>query len=189
MADEFLEERRRALEEQFFRKQEQAILERMRAAQAQQTAREVLAQASGIQDTGVLDRLLGLGVQADTLAAMSLVPLVAVAWADGTLDEPERRAVVTALESASIMAGSPAGQLVQSWLTSAPPATLLEAWKTYTAALCRQLSAAECDSLRRSVLDRARAVAETAGGFLGLGKKTSSAEEGVLQTLGKAFAG
>jgi len=189
MAEEFLEERRRALEEQFFRKQEQEILQRMRAAQAQQTAREVLAQASGIQDTGVLDRLLSLGVQPDTLAAMSLVPLVAVAWADGTLDEPERRALISALESAGIAAGSPAGQLVQGWLASAPSGSLLEAWKTYTAALCRQLSEAERDNLRRSMLDRARAVAEAAGGFLGLGKKTSNAEEEVLQTLGTAFSG
>jgi hypothetical protein len=117
------------------------------------------------------------------------VPLVAVAWADGTLDESERRAVVSALGSAGIAADSPPGQLVQSWLASAPPVALLDAWKTYTAALCQQLSAADRVSLRRGVLDRARAVAEAAGGFLGLGTKTSRAEEEVLQTLEKTFAG
>jgi hypothetical protein len=39
------------------------------------------------------------------------------------------------------------------------------------------------------VLDRARAVATAAGGFLGLGAKISPAEEEVLRTLERAFVG
>jgi hypothetical protein len=187
MAEEFLGDRKRALEEEFFRKQERSILERTRAEQATQTARQALSQASGIQDAAVLDRLIGLGMQTDTLVAMGLVPLVAVAWADGALDERERRAVVSALDTTGITLDSPAGRLIQGWLTSAPPASLLEAWKAYIAALCTQLSTADRDSLRKSVLDRARAVAEAAGGFLGLGVKTSKAEEEMLRTLEGAF--
>ena len=187
MAEDFLGDRKRALEEEFFRKQERSILERMRAEQATQTARQALSQASGLQDAAVLDRLIGLGMQTDTLVAMGLVPLVAVAWADGALDEKERRAIVSALDTAGITLHSPAGQLIQSWLASAPPASLLEAWKAYIAALCTQLSAADRISLRDSVLDRARAVAAAAGGFLGLGAKTSKAEEEMLRTLEGTF--
>lgn len=183
MAEEFLGDRKRALEEEFFRRQERSILERMRAAQATQTVREALSQASGLTDVAVLDRLLGLGIQPDTLVAMGLVPLVLVAWADGALDEKERRAVVSALSTAGITMESPAGQLIQGWLASAPPASLLEAWRAYMADLCRQLSAADRASLRDSMLTRARAVAEVAGGFLGLGTKISPAEEEMLRTL------
>jgi hypothetical protein len=189
MAEEFLGDRRRALEEEFFRRQERSTLERMRAEQATQTGREALAQASGLTDVAVLDRLIGLGIQTETLVAMGLVPLVLVAWADGTLDEKERRAIVSALGTAGIGMDSPAGQLIQSWLASTPPASLLQAWRAYMADLYKQLSAADRASLRDSVLNRARAVAEAAGGFLGLGTKISPAEEEVLRTLEGVFAG
>src|SRR3990172_1748723 len=155
----------------------------MRAAQATQNAREALSQASGLTDAAVLDRLLGLGIQPDTLVAMGLVPLVLVAWADGALDEKERRAVVSAVGTAGITIDSPAGQLIQRWLASAPPASLLEAWRAYMADLCRQLPATDRASLRDSMLNRARTVAEAAGGFLGLGTKISLAEEEMLRTL------
>ena len=188
MVEEFLGDRKRALEEEFFRKQERSLLERLRTEQATQSAREELSQASGLTDTAVLDRLISLGLQAATLAAMGLVPLVAVAWADGTLDARERQAVSVALETAGISPESPAWQLLQSWLTSPPPASLLEAWKAYMAALCPQLSASDRISLRDSTLGRARAVAEASGGFLGLGSKVSSAEEVMLRTLAEAYA-
>lgn len=189
MAEEFLGDRKRALEEEFFRKQERSSLERMRAEQATQAVREELSQASGLKDAAVLDRLIGLGMQTDTLVAMGLVPLVAVAWADGALDEKERQAVVLALGTAGIALASPAGQLIQSWLASAPPASLLKAWRAYMAALCTQLSATDRASLRDGVLARARAIAEAAGGFLGLGAKISQAEEEMLRTLERAFTG
>lgn len=183
MAEEFLGDRKRALEEEFFHRHERATLERLRATQAAQTAREALSQASGVTDAAVLDRLLGLGIQPETLVAMGLVPLVGMAWADGTLDEKERRAVISALETAGVLMDSPAGQLINSWLTSAPPASLLEAWRAYMTDLGRQLSPADRASLRDSVLTRARAVAEAAGGFLGLGSKISPAEAEMLRTL------
>jgi hypothetical protein len=189
MVEEFLGERKRALEEEFFRRQERSLLERMRAEHATQTARQALSQASGLKDTAVLDRLIRLGVQADTLVALGLVPLVEVAWADGTLDARERQAVVAALGTAGIALDSPAGQLIQGWLASKPPASLLEAWRVYVAGLCAQLSAADRANLRDSVLDRARTVAAAAGGFLGLGAKISPAEEERLRMLEGAFTG
>lgn len=189
MAEEFLHDRKRALEEEFFRKQEQATLERLRTAHAQQTAHDALAQASGLTDPAIVDTLIRLGIHADTVLAMRLVPLVVVAWADGKLEDKERQAIVAALGAASIAADSPAEHLVQSWLTSAPPASLLDAWKAYTAGLCASLSPAERDSLRTSILGRARAVAEVAGGFLGLGSKISTTEEAMLQRLEGTFTG
>lgn len=98
MAEEFLGERKRFLEEEFFKKREKALLDHMHAAQAQQTKRDALAQAAGVADAAVLDKLLALGIDADTLLAMRLVPVVVVAWADGALDTKERQAITASLE-------------------------------------------------------------------------------------------
>ena len=41
-------------------------------------------------------RLVEIGIRSDTLAALCLIPLVEVAWADGRLDPPEREALLAA---------------------------------------------------------------------------------------------
>ena len=187
MAEEFLGDRKRALEEEFFRKQENALLNQLRAAQAKESAQEALAAATGVRDSAVLHKLNSLGITSDTFLALGLVPLIAIAWADGTLDDRERRAVIASLDTAGIGADSPAGQLVRSWLSSPPPASMLEVWSSYASALAPALSPTERNNLRDSVLGRARAVAEAAGGFLGVGNRVSKAEEELLQRLARAF--
>lgn len=187
MADEFMGDRKKALENEFFHKREKALLERMKTEHARQSVRQALAAASGVTDDAVLGRLVDLGIQPDTVLALRLVPLVAVAWADGQLDERERRAVLAGLEAAGITAASTAHTLVQGWLASPPPPKLLEAWTAYTAGLAAQLSAGERAQLRSTVMGQARAVAEAAGGFLGVGK-VSAAEEATLRRLEQAFA-
>jgi hypothetical protein len=187
MAEEFLSDRKRALEEAFFRKQENALLNQLRAEQAKESTQEELAAATGIQDSTVLHTLSTLGITSDTFLALGLVPLVAVAWADGALDDKERRAIVAGLDAAGIVANSPAGQLVQGWLSHPPPASMLEAWSSYTSALAAELSPTERNNLRDSVLGRARAVAEAAGGILGFGNRVSPAEAELLQKLAKVF--
>jgi len=187
MAEEFLGDRRRALEEEFFRKQEQALLNQLRTTQTRESAQEALAVATGVRDRAVLDKLSRLGITSDTLLALGLVPLVAIAWADGALDDRERHAIVGNLGAAGIVADSPAGQLVQSWLSSPPPASMLEAWSSYTSALSAALSPSERHNLRDSVLGRARAVAEAAGGFLGFGNRVSKAEAELIEKLARVF--
>ena len=60
---------------------------------------------------------------------------------------------------------------------------------SYTSALAAELSPTERTNLRDSVLGRARAVAEAAGGFLGFGNRVSTAEEELLQNLAQVFGG
>jgi hypothetical protein len=187
MAEDILSDRKRAMEEEFFRKRERELLERMKAERTRQTAKQALAAASGVQDEATLDHLLGLGLDPDAVLALRLVPLVEVAWADGHLDARERQAVLSALEHEGIAPGSTPHVLIQGWLDEPPPPAMLEAWTTYTTALSARLTEPERAALRAAVLGRARAVAEAAGGFLGLGK-VSAAEQEVLRRLDRAFA-
>ena len=49
-----------------------------------------------VADDAVLEKLANFGMDASTLAALSLAPLVLVAWADGEVDAKERDAVLAA---------------------------------------------------------------------------------------------
>lgn len=187
MADEFLGNRKKALEESFFAKEHARLLERMKAEKKRKTAVEELADISGIDDEAVLVKLAALDIEADTWAAISLVPLVEVAWADGKIDEKERRAVLSAAEANGISPGSPSHDLLDSWLAHRPDARLLEVWGEYIVGLCANLGPGDKAAVKKNVVGRARAVAEAAGGFLGLGSKVSTEEEVILTELEKAF--
>ena len=68
MADNVLESRRIALEESFFRKENERLRERMRIAREREAARQALASELGLRDEALLDRLLDLGIRIDTVA-------------------------------------------------------------------------------------------------------------------------
>ena len=185
--NEFLETRRRALEEQFFHEENQRLVENLREKSKQKEAKEALAEASGITSDLILESLLRLGIEAETVAALQLVPLLEVVWADGELDEKEKQAVLKAAGASGLAEGSLPYGLLESSLNRWPKPPLREAWRLYVEGLCKQLGPEERDPLREDLLGRARAVAEASGGFLGLGSKISSAETQVIEELGKAF--
>lgn len=188
MTDEFLGDRRAALEEAFFAKQNALLRQKLKDSWEARAKKEALAAASGIADDTVLERLAALGIGPDTTAALSLVPLVAVAWADGSIDEKERRAILSGAEAAGLGKQDVGYQLLERWLAERPSPELLASWKDYTAALSATLSHEARGALKQALLARARAVAEAAGGFLGIGRKVSAAEEAVLNELASAFS-
>jgi hypothetical protein len=159
----------RALEEAFFARENARLLERLREKAAREKRREELRRVIRNADDALLDHLSELGVGPETALAVVLVPLAVVAWADGSIDARERRAIVTAAEERGFAPGSTGHALIESWLETKPGPELIETWRRYVRAIWGELSAGECDDLRRRVLGFARSVAESAGGFLGLG--------------------
>jgi tellurite resistance protein len=186
MAKDAFAERRKALEESFFYKQNKDKLEAFKAKRAQASRVEALASASGLQDTAVLEALDELGVTPIALAAIRLVPLVAVAWADGKLDEEERAAILSAASQAGIDGDSEAGALLEGWLSEAPGDDLVSTWKAYVESLKSTLQASALASLEQDAIGGARSVAEAAGGILGIGS-VSGSEKAVLEDLASAF--
>lgn len=131
----------------------------------------------------MLTTLVALHLHPRTLAALATIPLVEVAWADGTIDDKERKAPLDAAKKSDGVDAPLLGQ----WLAKKPEAKLLEAWKVYARGLAEELGAAEFATLRADVLGRARSIAEASCGLLGLGSTASAKEAAVLKTLEGAF--
>ncbi len=187
MSDEVLGDRRRALEEEFFKAENERLRAKLHAGRERSVTIAELAAASGISDEAVLKTLIDHEVDAETLAAFSLAPLIAVAWADGKLDAKERDAIVRAAEDSGVEVGSAAHELLEAWLAKRPGAKLLASWESYTQSLCASLDSAGRAALKDEVLGRARRVADAAGGLLGLTSRISPEEKVVLDRLAKAF--
>lgn len=187
--DEVLADRRKALEEEFFRKQDQKLIERLRQTESKKALKDALTLAGSNLSDSVVERLVEHGVTVETVTSLTLVPLVAIAWADGTVEKKEREAVLKAAAEKGIAPGTAAHDLLEAWLNKKPDSKLVRAWEEYIAAIVSTLSAEETKLLKTEIVDRARQVASAAGGFLGMGPRISAAEQSVLEKLERAFAG
>ncbi len=183
----FLAKRGKVLEEEFFHKENQRLLEQLRRMKRMEESKEALAEASGITEDAVLQSLLDLHIDVQTMAALALIPLIEVAWADDYLDEKEKQAILAAAHASGLEKGQVAYKVLESWLTHQPKPQLLKTWEEYIRELRGQLSEEEQKSLKTSLLGRARSVAEASGGYLGLGFKVSKTETTMLKRLEEAF--
>ena len=183
---QILGDRGRALEDEFFRQADRRLVQRLREEHESAASREALGRALGIKNTAILDKLLQLGVRAEGVAALALVPLVEVAWADGSIQAPERQGILARAEKSGVAPGSADYALLQGWLERRPPSKLLTAWSQMVEGLCEHMTPDQVKTLRADLIERARAVASASGGILGLGK-VSAAEADVIQKLESAF--
>lgn len=182
-----LDQRRKALEESFFARRNAELLDQLRSQVAEEHKQEELAAELGMSDAELVGGLIHVGVTRESLAALSLAPLVAVAWADGKMDQAEREAILKAAGKNGISDGSASYELLDNWLETAPGDELIDHWMAFVAGLKTTLSPAEHRKLGEELIGGAREVAMSAGGFLGVGK-ISQAEEDVLNKLKQAFA-
>jgi len=174
------------LEDMFFHKQDQVLVEQFHRMQEMKETKESLAKVSGIANDQILERLVELDVRPEIAASLAIVPLVEVAWADGNVQEKEKAAVLEAAGKSCFAAGSIDYSLLTQWLEHRPSRNLLDAWAHYVEGLCEMLSASEKAALKNELIGHARQVAQAAGGFLGMGK-ISEAEQGVLSFMESAF--
>ena len=177
----------RGLENEFFAKRDKEKLEALRAQLAKDAKVAELAAATGIDNEEVLKQLHDLDIGPGTFAAIALVPLIEVAWADGKLEDREREAVLKAAIAEGVDPDGPAHTLLVSWLASRPGPELRAAWFEYVRAFCRGMSEQACHDFQDTVLGNALGIAEATGGFLGLGSRISPMEEQVLNDLRGAF--
>lgn len=187
--DSTLHSAAKALEDAFFARENARLLEQLRASSKKEERRKALRAVIQVDDEELIDHLLDLGLGPETVLAVTLLPLAMVAWADGTLQPKEREAILRAAAEKGIQPGSVAQEVLGNWLAQPPGAKLVDAWKRYTQAIWPALMPHEREEVRQVGLDRARSVAEAAGGFLGLTSGVTAKEQAVLDELAQVLQG
>ena len=177
---------RSLLEDAFFFEQDRTLINRQTDLHKMAESKESLGTVSGITNDAILERLVNLNIRPETLAALALLPLIEVVWADGEVDDTERVMVLAHATSQGIVLGSSEYGVLERWLAHRPEASLLSAWQHYVHGLCECLSRSDRDTLKEELMLNARKAAEASGGFLGMGK-ISSMEEQVLAKLESSF--
>src|SRR6266576_3544215 len=123
---EFLGDRRRTQEEEYFQRQEQQLIANLQQRGRDEVARRSMAERTGILDQEVLQELSTLGYTPETVTLLHLVPLLQVAWAEGGVSDRERALIVEAARTRGIESASVADSQLALWLAERPSADFFE---------------------------------------------------------------
>ncbi len=181
--DNPLGDRGRAFEEDYFRKRDRELIEKMRKASAAEDARREMGSRTGLQDPAMLQELQALGFTPDTVALLPLVPLVQIAWAEGGVSDTERKQIVQLARARGIDEGSAADRQLAAWLSSRPAPDVF----THASRLIRAMLDAPASDHSLSADDLVKyceKIAAASGGVLGI-NRVSPEERALLSTIAR----
>ncbi len=179
------EDRRRSYEAEYFQRRERELIQKMRERAAREAQRKELAEQTGVADEDILRRLEELGYTRDTVTLLHLVPLLHVAWIDGSVSPAERERILEVARLRGVEPGSPAYQQLQGWLDQRPAEGFFEDALRLIGDLLQALPDEERERSRTDLVEYSAAIARASGGILGLGSKVSSAEREVLNRIAR----
>ncbi len=179
-------ERKRAQEEDYFRKREAELVEKMRRKTELERQRQLLAETTGITDEKALQQLQDWGYKPDTIPLLYIAPLLQVAWAEGNVSGGERDLILEAARSHSIAEGSPAYAELSLWLNVRPSEDFLEKSLRLLKLLMQQLPMESRVMQKRELIANCTKVAEATGslmGFISASKRVSKEERHTLTRI------
>jgi hypothetical protein len=188
MSHDAFNDRRQALEEQFFKNHEEELILKLKQGAQRATAREEVHQLTGITNEQVLQALADLNIGGGAaVLVMSLFPVIEVAWADGKIDQRERTVILELARTLGLKPDAAGFAYLSRWLDEKPEPSWHTLWADYVRELVALMKPEDCALLKHTILGRARIVAEVSGGFLGTLWRVSDAEKAVLDRLEQAF--
>jgi hypothetical protein len=183
-----LGERGRALEEDYFRKKDRELVEKMRRAAEADSARAKLGQTTGLNDPALLQELQELGFTAETVSLLPLVPVLQMAWAEGGVTREEREVLMRLARSRGIAADSAADRQLSDWLANRPDDAVFARAGRLIRALLDSGSPSTGTLTAEELVLQAEKIAAASGGILGLGR-ISPEERALLKQIAEELKG
>ena len=178
--------RGKALEEAFFYRMDQELIEQLRKKLQRDEKIRLFANATGIRDRKRLESLVDSGFELSTLTAFIWVPLVCVAWADGNADELEKKAIFDVLIDKGISKETASMMIAHEWFRQSPNEDLWSTWEEFATATLANLSPPTRNELIDEIVGLCHVVAHASGGFLGIGT-VSETEANVIDRVIRAL--
>ncbi|MQA29113.1 MAG: hypothetical protein GEU82_04635 [Luteitalea sp.] len=175
--DDQLGKRGRALEEDYFRRKDQELIEKMREKVAAERAQQALGATTGLTDPALLQELQTLGFTLDTVSLLPLVPVLQVAWAEGGVTAGERNLIRRLAEVRGIKTGTPADAQLTSWLEHRPPDAVFAGAGRLIRAMMETNADVVGDLSADDLVAYSEKVAAASGGVFGIGRVSGEERE------------
>ena len=186
MADrDIIQERGRSLEDDYFRKKDRELIEKIQRAAEADRARADIGRAAGLTDPALAGELQALGFTAETVALLPLVPVLQMAWAEGGITAAERGLLVNLARSRGIAEGSAADAQLTAWMTNPPGEEVFAGAGRLIRAMLD--SGASPGLNADDLVAHCESIASASGGVFGIGR-ISGEERKLLASIAEALA-
>jgi hypothetical protein len=172
----------RKREEEYFRRKDRELIEKMRLASEAAKARKALEEETGIHDPDMLQDLDELGFTPETIALLPLIPLLQVAWAESGVSAGERKAILELARARGIADGSVADHQLKTWLEQCPPAETFRKARRLIGAMIEHPEQGHADITADDLLKYCEEIAHASGGLFGIGS-VSAEEQAAMQQI------
>jgi ADP-ribose pyrophosphatase YjhB (NUDIX family) len=179
-------EHSRDLEEEYFRKQDRELVERMRKEAEAAAARRELGERAGLTDPQLISDLEALGFRADTVSLLPVMPVIQVAWAESGVSTKERKLVVDFARQRGIAEGSAADAQLQEWLNARPSNEVFDKATRLIRAMLAAGAEATHDLNTDDLVAYCERIAHASGGVFGIGS-VSAEERAALRRIQEAL--
>ena len=178
-----LAERGRAIEEEYFRRKDRELVEKIRQAAAAEAARGEMSRAIGLQDPALLKELQDLGFTPETVVLLPVVPLLEMASAENEITPAERHLIVTFARSRGVAEHTAADAQLTEWMSSRPDEAVFRGAGRLIAAMLSSGGGQSSGLLTTDdLVAYCEEIASASGGLLGTRLGSISPEEKALLT-------
>ena len=186
--DPDFKKRSRLSEDEYFARRDREMIETQRRKEADAAELHRLGQALGLSDEELLARLRAAGLGPSHVAIVRVLPALEVAWSDGAVGKAEGELVkdLLRLHSDGQQPSPEAIAMLDDFLLARPPDRLFEGARRAAHVAVTTAGEGKGRDLATRLVGEARAVAEAAGGMLGLGT-VSTPERRALEALAAAL--
>jgi hypothetical protein len=180
---EIVGDRKKAQEEEYFRKKEQELIEKLKARGRHDAERKGLAEAAGVADEQILAAFAEMGFDRETVVLLHLVPLLEVAWSDGAVSAREKAGILEVARARGVAEGSAAHGKLTGWLASRPDPALFERARTVLHDVLALATEERRQATGRDLVAACEEIAAASGGIFGLGSKASAEERAAIERV------
>ena len=169
-------------EDSYFQEREQeklaALRRKKQLAALRDQEKKDIATALGT-DEEIAEAALELGFDAATAPILQLIPLLQVAWADGSVSSSEKDEVLAIAAKGGIKEGTPAYEFLALLISEEPSPLFFERTNAVIAKMVGDGSG--------ELIERCRQIAQASGGFFGIFNAESTEEKEILDHLVELF--
>ena len=176
-------DRKKALEEEYFRKQEKELIEKLKQRAKAEAERKGLAEAAGVSNEQILASFREMGFDRETVALLHFIPLLEVAWSDEAVSAKERAGILEMARARGITEGSPAHGKLLGWLANRPDSVLFERARTVMHDVLAFMTEDKRQVAARDLVAACEEIAAASGGIFGLGSKMSAEERAAIERV------
>lgn len=173
----------RKSENEYFYNHDRELLETMRRKAAADKVLQELGAVTGIEDEDVLRTLQRLNYDGQTVVLVDIVPLVQVAWSDGSVNDRERVEIFRLARLSQVVPEDPSWCRLSDWLKNRPSEELFQLTLEALRESLRAASPETREQRMNELVSNCTIVASASGGFWRLWSKISNAEQQAIRQI------